>query len=260
MIIDGKKIAEKILGDIKKEITEKQLRIKLAVVLVGDDLSSKTYVKKKLEACERVGIDFELFNFNPDISQPDLEKNIKEVARKKDVSGIVIQLPLPGSINTEKILSFVPKEKDIEGFVSKINSPIICAIEEIFKNYNISLKNKEIIIIGKGRLVGKPVSKWLKEQNLKFKMLDSSTKNIEFFTKKADIIISGVGSPKLIKKDMIKDGVVIIDVGSCREGGKTVGDADLEKICDKAGCITPCIGGIGPITVACLLRNLLKLK
>jgi methylenetetrahydrofolate dehydrogenase (NADP+) / methenyltetrahydrofolate cyclohydrolase len=260
MIIDGKKIAEKILDDVKKEIKEKQLKIKLAVVLVGDDFSSKVYIKKKQEACEKAGIGFELFNFDSGVNREDLEKNIKEIAIREDISGIVIQLPLPENIDSERIMNLVPKEKDVEGFVSEINSPIICAIEEIFKSYGVSLEDKKIVVLGKGRLVGKPVSEWLKNQNLNFQVIDSTSRDIELLTKEADIIISGVGSPRIIKENMVKEGVVVVDIGACRENGKTVGDADFEKICDKAKCITPCIGGIGPITVACLLKNLLKLK
>lgn len=254
MIIDGRKISEKILDEVKQEINKKQL--KLAVILVGQNEASKVYIEKKKEACQKVGIDFELFNFPVDVLQRDLEEKIKSI----DAAGIVVQLPLPKTINTEEALKLIPKEKDVEGFVSEINSPVVCAIEQIFKYYKISLENKEILIIGKGRLIGKPVSKWLKNQNINFNIIDKSEKNISFFTQKADIIISGTGVPELIKKDMVKEGVIIIDAGTFKKDGKTVGDVDFENICLKAKYITPCIGGIGPITVACLLCNLLKLN
>jgi len=260
MIIDGNKTAERILEEVEREIKEKQLTLKLAVVLVGDNEMSKTYIEKKREAAKKIGVGFELFSFAKEIPQKQLEITITEIAQKKDINGIVIQLPLPSHINTDKILDCVPKEKDVEGFVSSIHSPIVEAIKEFFREYKISLQGKEILIIGKGKLVGKPVAKWLKEENVDFKIIDKSVENISFYTKKADIIITGTGNPNLIKEEMVKDDVTIIDAGTCKLQGKTMGDVDFENVCQKAKCITPCIGGIGPVTVACLFKNLLKLK
>ena len=233
MIIDGKKISEKILKRLAEEIKEKQLKLKLAVVLVGDDPSSKIYVGKKEEACHKIGIDFQLFKFPSEIKGARLLEEVTEIIKDDNISGLVVQLPLPEHINTDEILNSIPKEKDVESV-----SPVVCAIEYILKEYNISLENKKIALIGKGRLVGIPVAEWLREQSLEF------SNNIG----KADIIISGVGKPDFLKKEMIKNGTVVIDVG---------GDAE-EDISEKAGYITPRIGGIGPITVACLLENLIK--
>lgn len=253
MILDGKKLADKILDNLKKEIKEKQLKLKLAVVLVGESELSQTYINRKREAAKRAGVDFELFSFPEDISQEELENKIKNI---KDATGIVIQLPLPENIDTDKILNIIPEEKDVEGFVSGIKSPIVLAIEELLKEYGIPLQGK-IVVIGKGRLVGKPVAEWLENKGLDFKVIDKSEKNISSITKKADVIISGTGTPNLIKQDMVKKGVVVIDVGTCKLEGKVIGDVDFEKVCLKAKCITPCIGGVGPLTIACLLRNLL---
>ena len=257
MILDGKKLSEKILQELKKEISKKQLKLKLAVVLVGQDELSKIYIKRKKEAAKTIGVDFELFNFPSDISQKDLEEKIKNI---KDAQGLVVQLPLPKQINTDKILSLISQEKDVEGFVSDINSPIVCAIEEFLKEYKIVLENKEILVIGKGKLVGKPVAKWFKNKGLAFKIIDKTEKDISLFTRRADIIITGTGSPELIKEDMVKQGVVIIDAGTCKKEGRTVGDVDFKNVCQKAQCITPCIGGIGPLTIACLFRNLIELN
>ena len=154
----------------------------------------------------------------------------------ESISGIVVQLPLPKDINTDEVLKLIPEEKDAE-----IISPVVCAIDRILKEYKISLKNKKIALIGKGRLVGQPMAIWLKKQNLKFSYSDVDR------IKQADIIISGIGKHNFIKGKTIKKGVIIIDVG---------GDVDFESISEKAGYITPTPGGVGPMTVACLLKNL----
>jgi len=232
-LLNGKKISQKILNNLKKEIERKKLKLRLAVVLVGEDLDSKIFVKEKRKACELVGIDFELFQLPEQIQQIELAEKIKEIV-KSDISGLVIQLPLPKHINADKILNLVPKEKDAE-----LISPVVCAISRLLEEYKISLKNKNIVLIGKGRLVGQPVANWLKKQDLNF----SGLKDI----KQADVVISGVGRTNFIKGDMIKKGAMVIDVGR---------DIDFETVSKKAGYLTPTPGGVGPMTVACLLKNL----
>jgi len=233
-LINGKKISGKILDRLEKEIKEKQLKLKLAVILVGDDPASKIYVKKKEEVCKRIGIGFELFELSAEIEKEELKKEIDSIIDDGKISGIVIQLPLPKKFDAQDILNLIPEEKNAESI-----SPVVCAIGHILEEYKISLKGKKVVLIGKGLLVGIPVGKWLDKQNILF----SGIENI----KSADVIISGAGKPNLIKKDMVKQGVIIIDVG---------GDVDPE-VSEKAGYITPLIGGIGPITVACLLENLI---
>lgn len=244
MIIDGKEISENILENLKREIEEKQLKLKLAVVLVGDDFASKIYVKRKGEACQKIGIKFELFNFPSNIPESELENEIKKISSMPDVSGVIVQLPLPKGFNAEEILKTIPKEKDVESV-----SPVIRAIEYILKEYNISLENKKIALIGRGKLVGGPLAEWLENQNLEVVDIDG--------IKEADVVISGVGKPRLINGDMVKQGAVVIDIGfSHDEHGKAVGDVDFESVSPKAGLITPVPGGVGPMTVACLLENL----
>lgn len=255
MIIDGNKIAKRIREKIKEEIKKKQLKVNLAVIWIGDNDVSKVYIEKKKEAAQEMGIGFELFNFPKDISQTDLIKEMKEISTREDVNGIVVQLPLPSQIDTEEILKQVPEEKDVEGFVSSHLSPIVLAIEEILKEYEISLENKKIAIIGKGRLVGQPVAKWLKKKELEFKVIDKESNNMDEL-KEADLIISGVGVPNLVKENMVKEKVTIIDAGTCKIDGKTIGDVDFENVQEKAEYITPCVGGVGPVTVACLFKNL----
>jgi len=247
MIIDGKKISEKILKGLKKEIEEKQLKLKLGVILVGDDFASNVYVNRKKIACGKVGIGFESFNFPSDISEEDLENRIREIAVKEDINGMIVQLPLPKKFSAEDILSVIPRNKNAE-FIS----PVVSAVEKILEEYNISLKNKKIVLIGRGKSAGGPLAEWLESQNLEIFEIDK--------IKEADIVISGVGKSGLITGDMIKQGAVVIDIGfSHDKNKKAVGDVDFKSVSQKASYITPVPGGVGPITVACLLENLLKL-
>ena len=239
-VLDGKKLSEKILENLRKEIEKKQLKLKLAVVLVGEDPNSKIFVRQKKKACQKIGIDFQLFQFPEKIREANLLKEIKTIIKDDSISGIVVQLPLPEDINTDEVLKLIPEEKDAE-----IISPVVCAIDRILKEYKISLKNKKIVLIGKGRLVGQPMAIWLKKQNLKFSYSDVDR------IKQADIIISGIGKHNFIKGKTIKKGVIIIDVG---------GDVDFESVSERAGYMTPTPGGVGPMTVACLLKNLVESK
>jgi len=245
IILDGKKLSEKILNNLKKEIEKKRLKLKLSIVLVGEDLDSKIFIRQKKKACEKVGIDFELFKFSSEISNSELKKEIKKIVQNPNTKNIVVQLPLPKGLNTEEILNFIPKEKDAE-----IVSPVVCAVDRILKEYKIYMKNKNIVLIGKGRLVGRPLSAWLRKQNIRFFSLQEISRretNIDKI-KNADIVISGAGKPNLIKGKMIKKGAVIIDIGK---------DVDFKSVSKKASYITPTPGGVGPVTVACLLNNLI---
>jgi len=245
MIINGRKISERILQELKEKIQKRRLKLKLAAVLVGENYASEIYIKKKKEAAQKIGVKFELFKFPADIGEKELKKEIKKIAADRKISGIIIQFPLPKKFNSDDILSAVPKKKNVE-----LKSPVVCAIEEIFKEYNISLKDKKIVLVGKGKLVGRPLADWLKKQNLNFCGIGE--------IKTADVIISGVGKPKLITKDMVKRGAIVIDVGFSHDRNKkAVGDVDFKKVSQKAGLITPVPGGVGPITVACLFKNLI---
>ena len=237
-ILDGKKLAEKILRNLKKEVEKKQLKLKLAVVLVGNDFSSKVFIRKKQEACEKIGVGFELFKFSAKISTSGLKKEIKKIGKDPIVSGIVIQLPLPKKFNTDEILNLIPPKKNIE-----IISPVVCAIERLLKEYKISLLAKKVVLVGRGRLVGQPLAAWFKKQKIDFSNIDK--------IKQADIVISGVGKQNLITGEMVKRRVVVIDVG---------GDVDFQAVSKKASYISPVPGGVGPLTVACLLKNLAKLS
>jgi methylenetetrahydrofolate dehydrogenase (NADP+)/methenyltetrahydrofolate cyclohydrolase len=244
-LLDGKKIANKILKNLKKEIEKKGLKLKLAVIFVGNDSASKIFIREKKRACGFVGIGFELFRFPVDISGSELKKEIKKIVKEPAISGIIIQLPLPKKFKPEEFLRLIPREKDAE-FVS----PVVCAVSYLLREYKISLSDKNIAIVGRGRLVGQPVAKWLKDKKVKI-----SKQSLN----KADIVISGVGKPNFIKGDMIKKGVVIIDVGFSHDKiKKAVGDVDFKSVSKKASYISPVPGGVGPLTIACLLENLVK--
>jgi len=263
-ILDGKKISEKILSDLKKEA--QKLNLKLAVVLVGENPASVLYIEQKKKACEKIGISFKLFKFNQKISTSALKKKVTEIVRKPDVSGLIVQLPLPKKINTQEILNAVSSEKDVDILSDenlgkfyqgsmKFLPPTIAGIAELFKKYKLEIKGKNIVLIGTGILIGKPLSIWLLNKKATFSVVGSFTKNITFFTKQADILISGTGKPNLVKK-----GAILIDCGSGRLRGKITGDMDFKSVSQKASFIAPVFGGIGPMTVAMLLWNLVKMN
>ncbi len=270
IILDGKKLADSILADLKKKVDKSELTLKLAVVLVGDDPISEVYIKQKQRACEYVGIDFDLFKFPSEISIADLKIKIGKIAWNPEVAGVVIQLPLPVKFKVQDFLNLIPLEKDVdvlsEAGIAKFYSgnsivfpPTVCAISQLLAAYNISLEGKNIVIVGAGRLIGLPLTLWLSKEGATVSVLNKSTEDISFFCEKADVIISGAGKPNLITGKMIKKGAVVVDAGSSSEEGKTVGDIDFESVSKKASYVTPVPGGVGPMTVACLLKNTVEL-
>ena len=269
-IFDGKKLSKKILDDLAKKVKQENLKLKLGAVLVGKNKASEIFVREKEKACQKVGIDFQLFKFPSEISPTELKSEIKKVVELIKNGGVIIQLPLSKKFNKNEFLNLVPTEKDVDvlseesigRFYSgnlKISPPLVCAIKEFFKKYKIKIKGKNIVVIGAGMLVGKPVSLWLLGEKANFSVVERYEKNVSSFTKNADIIISGVGSNGILKGDMVKKGVIIIDAGISVLKGKPVGDIDFKSVSKKASYITPTIGGIGPMTVACLLKNLITL-
>jgi len=270
-LLDCKKLAEKILKSIKRQIKSRRLKLRLAVVLVGENSVSRVFIRKKKETCEKVGIDFKLYQFEKNITLQGLKNAVEKIVEEKDNSGIVIQLPLPKNLDSQEILNLIPPEKDIDclsqggldnfyGGEPLILPPVVGAVSHLLREYKILVKKKNIVVIGAGRLVGQPVSKWLLSKKAKVLVADKFTKNISSLTKKADIIISGVGKPGLITGDMVKSGVVIIDAGTIVEGNKLKGDIDFRSVSKKASYITPVPGGVGPMTIACLLENLIVNK
>ncbi|MDP2926593.1 MAG: bifunctional 5,10-methylenetetrahydrofolate dehydrogenase/5,10-methenyltetrahydrofolate cyclohydrolase [bacterium] len=270
-ILDGKKIADRILARLGKIIKKRRLKLKLAAVLVGNDPASLSFVGRKKQACEKIGIAFSLYQFPVTISRQKLEREIQRIAKNPAISGAIIQLPLPKSIDTDFVLNLLPPKKDVDCLgrrslekfreeKSLILPPVVDAVAKLTQAFGIKFAGKKVLVIGKGRLVGQPLMVWLPKQGAIVLTADKSTKDLAGLCLKADIIISGVGKPSLIRGEMIKKGAVIIDVGSSKKAGQIVGDVNFESCAKIARAISPVPGGVGPLTVACLLENLLILS
>lgn len=255
-IIDGKKLSKKILEECRKKIKKLPKKPGLAVILVGSNRASEIYVKKKEKACKEVGINFQKITYQKS-STKELSKKIKELNKDENINGILVQLPLPKNINADKIIKSVRPEKDVDGFLkkSKVIPPTIAGILELLKSTGKNLKNKSAIILANSKIFAEPLEKILKKENLKVKTLIKPSET--FFD--ADIVITALGKPRFITKKQVKEGAIIIDVGITRVGKKILGDADFESLKDMRGFITPVPGGVGPMTVACLIKNLLTL-
>ena len=283
-ILDGKKLSERILANLKKEIKNHRLKSRLAVISVGENPISQIFINQKEMACEKIGINFKLFKFPTKIKNSELKKEISGIVKNPANSGVIIQLPLPKKFLPEEILNLISEEKDIDvlsenslgkfyqalpSFSSKnlggqgtlkILPPTVQGILYLFKNYKIDLKGKNVVIVGAGRLVGFPLAIQLLKEKATVSVLNEFTKDAPSFLKKADILISGVGKPNLIKGNMIKRGVIVIDAGTSVKNGRLVGDVDFKSVSQRASYITPVPGGVGPLTVACLLENLATLN
>ncbi|MEA3344336.1 MAG: bifunctional 5,10-methylenetetrahydrofolate dehydrogenase/5,10-methenyltetrahydrofolate cyclohydrolase, partial [Patescibacteria group bacterium] len=251
--LDGRKLSKKILKNLEIEIKAKKLKLKLAVILVGKDRVSEIFTLEKQKACEKIGIDFKLFRFSSKIKLVEFKKEIKKIANNHFISGIVIQLPLPKHLDSQEVFNLIPFKKDIDILselgigkfytgMSPIIPPTVQGINHLFKEYRIPLKGKNIVVVGKGRLVGCPSVLWLLKQKSTVIAVDKFVKDISFFTKNADIIISGTGNPNLITNKMIKKGVVLIDAGTCQQGDKLMGDIDTKSVSKKANYISPVPG------------------
>jgi methylenetetrahydrofolate dehydrogenase (NADP+)/methenyltetrahydrofolate cyclohydrolase len=283
-IIDGKKVSNEVLDEIKLVVQNRiKLNLKvphLAAVLVGNDGPSQTYVNSKIRACERVGFKSSLFQFDKSISENELISEIEKININDDIDGFIVQLPLPKGINQENILDKVLPKKDVDGFNPINYGKMALGIEtflpatpagiiELIKRYSIDLKGKKCLVIGRSQIVGRPISILLSQNkifgNATVTVAHSRSNNLKKICLDSDIIISAIGIPEFIKEDMIKTGSIIIDVGICRvkdnnslKGYRIVGDVDFESVYDKVSLITPVPGGVGPMTIAMLLKNTLR--
>jgi methylenetetrahydrofolate dehydrogenase (NADP+) / methenyltetrahydrofolate cyclohydrolase len=294
IFLDGKKLAEKILADLKKERAGIKKAMRVAIVAVGADKVTESYLREKQKFAAELDIDFNVHKYPDTISTNELRLQLKTIVHLEKNRGVVIQLPLPAHINTQYILNAVTPEKDIDvlsarsigNFVvgkSLILPPVAGAVKALLDEYGIEYGHKYIVIVGAGRLVGKPIALWLLNEKATLGVVRSSTPDIAEFTKKADIVISGVGKTKLITGDMIKEGAVVIDCGTSvgetlnaerqtlnaeqqalnpeRQTQKTAlaGDVDIDSVSKKAAHLAPVPGGVGPVAVAMLFKNLLTL-
>lgn len=272
-ILNGKYVAEKIRHDLSikvKNIKDKTGRVPgLAVVLVGDDPASKTYVSMKEKACKKVGIYSEVYKLKADAQEHELLKLIHQLNSDEKIDGILVQLPLPGHIDEKKIIDAIKPEKDVDGFhpvnIGKllINEKgfIPCTpygIIKLLDYYGIEIEGKNAVVVGRSNIVGKPLAVLLLHRNATVTICHSRTKNLPDITKKADILVAAVGKARIITSDMVKEGAVVIDVGINRIEGKLRGDVDYEKVKEKASWITPVPGGVGPMTITMLLNNTIE--
>lgn len=273
IIIDGKKLAQKIRTNLKiecEELKKKGINPKLAVILVGNDGASKVYVKNKSIACQEIGIEYEEYLLNEDINQEELINLIEKLNKQKDIHGILLQSPIPTHLDINQAFEAISPKKDVDGFnpinVGKLSlnqdTFVSCTpygIMKMFEEYNIKLEGKNVTIIGRSNIVGKPLLQCCINKNATVTMCHSKTNNLERYTKNADILIAAMGKAKFIKENMVKDGVVVIDVGINRgQDGKLTGDVDFENVEKKASYITPVPGGVGPMTIAMLMNNVIK--
>ncbi|MGN0196992.1 MAG: bifunctional 5,10-methylenetetrahydrofolate dehydrogenase/5,10-methenyltetrahydrofolate cyclohydrolase [Candidatus Gastranaerophilaceae bacterium] len=270
-IMDGKALSEKIYERIKTEVAKLEKKPTLAVIITSDNEAGKIYVRNKKRACENTGINSITVEFDETVSDEEFLSKIDELNKNPEVDAIMVQLPIPRHLDTEKILNSISPEKDADGlhyinagklFTGQIPNSVACTpkgIIRILDEYGINVEGKHAVVIGRSNLVGKPIAQLLMQKNATVTHIHSKSKNIEFFTKNADIIVVATGKPKMLKEDMVKEGVVVIDVGISRVDGKLSGDVDFDSVAPKASFITPVPKGVGPMTVAMLIQNTLEL-
>ena len=272
-ILDGKELARKTREELR--IKADRLRAngivpKLAVILVGDDSASKVYVRNKSKACQDVGVEFEEILLDENTSMEKLLEIIENLNNREAINGILLQSPIPKGLNIQEAFEKIDCKKDVDGFnpinVGKLmigeDTFISCTpygIIRMLEAYNVEIEGKHAVVIGRSNIVGKPLAQCLLQKNATVTICHSKTKNIAGITRTADILISAVGKTNMVTADMVKDGAVIIDVGMNRnEAGKLVGDIDFENVKQKASYITPVPGGVGPMTIAMLMNNVIK--
>lgn len=284
ILIDGKKVAAEIRNELKEKISLLNAEGKnvpgLVAIIVGDDPASQIYVASKGKACEEIGMRTKTEKFSADISETELLDVIKSYNNNKDFHGILVQLPLPKHINEDRVIETISPKKDVDGFHPiSVGNLVIgkdtfasctpAGIQELLMRYKIETKGKHVVVVGRSNIVGKPIANIMLQKtegaNSIVTIVHSAAKDISYYTKQADILIAAIGKAEMIKADMVKDGVVVIDVGINRiedptkpKGYRIVGDVDFEAVSQKASFITPVPGGVGPMTIAMLLSNTFK--
>ncbi|MFP4478229.1 MAG: bifunctional methylenetetrahydrofolate dehydrogenase/methenyltetrahydrofolate cyclohydrolase FolD [Candidatus Izemoplasmatales bacterium] len=271
-ILDGKALSKKLRSEIKEKthalIDKYGQTPHLVVILIGDDPASETYVKSKERASKRAGIKSTVIKKDSSISEKELIAIIEDLNKDDQVHGILLQLPIPKHIDSEKVINMIDPLKDVDGFsnhhVARLNKGLDAlvpctplGIMEIFKEYDIELEGKHAVVMGRSQIVGKPMASLLLKANSTVTITHSRTKDMKSITKQADILVVAVGKAKMIDETYIKENAVLIDVGISRVDGKLYGDIDFEAVKDKASFITPVPGGVGPMTIAMLLKNTL---
>ena len=257
IVIDGKELAKKIRANLKiecEELKQKQIKPKLAVIMVGDDPASKVYVRNKSKACDDIGIEYEEYLLDSNIAQKELIKLIEKLNEDKTVNGILLQSPIPANLDINEV--------NVGKLVLNQDTFVSCTpygIMKMFEEYNIDLTGKNVVILGRSNIVGKPLIHCCLNKNATVTTCHSKTQNLAGKAKEADILISAIGKANFVTVDMVKENAVVIDVGINRlENGKITGDVDFENVKEKASYITPVPGGVGPMTIAMLMNNVIK--
>lgn len=272
-ILDGKVVSEAIKEKVKCEVAslkEQGILPHLTVLIIGNNPASQTYVRNKEKTCEQLGFKSTVIKFEEDATQEEVLEKIEELNNDSDVHGILVQLPIPKHFDTQLVLESISKDKDVDGFhpfnagrmlsgTTGENHPFPCTpagVIELLKYNNIEIEGKNAVIVGRSNIVGKPLVPLLLNENATVTVCHSKTNNLKEVTKQADILIVAIGTPNFIKKDMVKNGAVVVDVGINRlENGKLTGDIDFEEVKEVASYITPVPGGVGPMTIAMLMNN-----
>ncbi len=268
-ILDGKRVADQILENIKREVEGFKIKPCLAVIIVGNDEASRLYVGIKQKACDKTRIVFKKYPFQESVGEKELVLLIERLNKDKSIHGILVQLPLPNKIDQGRILSAISPEKDVDGLhplnlgrlVMNQETFVPCTpkgVIRLFDEYGVDLKGKDVVIINRSLIVGKPLALLMIRRDATVTVCHTKTKDIQNKTKRADIIVTAVGRVDFIKKDMVKKGSVVIDVGISKKNGKVVGDVDFENVKKVVSYITPVPGGVGPMTVAMLMENVLE--
>ncbi len=269
MLVDGRKIAQEIKDQLREAILKLEKKPRLDIVYVGENPVIESFIRIKRKVGEEIGVETLVHRFPETISQDELEGEILNIGKDAEGNGIVVQLPLPQSLDTDAVLNMIPPEKDVDVLSraafqkfsngGNIFPPVAGAVKEILGMAGVILKKDlKVVVLGRGRLVGEPVVAWLSREGVSPVVADKETENISELLRDADIIISGIGVPGFIKPEMLKDSVILVDAGTSEQAGKVAGDAD--PLCEeKCSIFTPVPGGVGPITVAILFRNLVYL-
>lgn len=268
MILDGKTLKQKILDENKKIINDNNYKIKLAIILVGNNEASKIYIRNKELACNYVGIEVDKYLLDEETKEEYLIELINKLNSDNKITGIILQSPVPSQIDFNKCSGLINAKKDVDGFTKEniynlylgVDTILPCTVKGIIKlleEYKIKISGENVVIVGRGNIVGHPLSLAMLNKDATVTIAHSKTNNLKDITKKADILISATGIPHLIKEDMIKENATIIDVGVAKIDGKIVGDVDFLNVSKKAKFITPNPGGVGPMTVAMIIDNLI---
>lgn len=273
IIIDGKKVSAQVKEQVRietEELVKKGIKPGLAVIIVGDDPASRVYVNNKKKACENVGFLSKEFALPATTTQEELLALVNELNEDREINGILCQLPLPKGLDEKAVIEAISPLKDVDAFhASNVGKIMIgdydflpctpAGVMEMLHSYNIPVEGKECVVIGRSNIVGKPMAMLLLHENGTVTITHSRTKNLKEVTKRADILVAAIGKPKFVTADMVKEGAVVIDVGMDRdENGKLCGDVDFENVKEKCSAITPVPGGVGPMTIAVLMKNTLK--